>query len=186
VFRELVGLTPEGGARAYEGYRWWRAAFPESETCRPGVSPHAPYSVNATLYLQASASRLALATHLAESPHEQGLLKRHSGPFVPFLENLNVWDPSDLIPDFAYVMRRIRRHCKHPLYIHCNYLSPDAPFLSSGSVVYCPRTHAAFGHPRHPFREFLARDVRVALGTDSLASNPDLDLLAEARFVRAR
>ena len=53
----------------------------------------------------------------------------------------------------------------------------------NGTIVYCPRTHAAFGHPPHPFREFLARGVRVALGTDSLASNPDLDLLAEARFV---
>src|SRR5205823_4598822 len=50
---------------------------------------------------------------------------------------------------------------------------------------YCPRTHAAFGHPPHPFREFLSRGVRVCLGTDSLASNPDLDLLAEARFVYA-
>ena len=54
------------------------------------------------------------------------------------------------------------------------------------SIVYCPRTHAAFRHPPHPFREFLARGVRVCLGTDSLASNPDLDILAEARFVRSR
>jgi cytosine/adenosine deaminase-related metal-dependent hydrolase len=54
------------------------------------------------------------------------------------------------------------------------------------TVVYCPRTHAAFGHPPHPFREFLKRGVRVALGTDSLASNPDLDVLAEARFIRER
>ena len=54
------------------------------------------------------------------------------------------------------------------------------------SIVYCPRTHAAFGHPPHPFRDFLARGVRVALGTDSLASNPDLDLLAEARFVHLK
>jgi cytosine/adenosine deaminase-related metal-dependent hydrolase len=52
--------------------------------------------------------------------------------------------------------------------------------------VYCPRTHAAFGHPPHPFRESLARGVRVALGTDSLASNPDLSLLAEARFIASR
>src|SRR5262249_36601051 len=53
----------------------------------------------------------------------------------------------------------------------------------NGTVVYCPRTHAAFGHPLHPFRELLARGVRIALGTDSLASNPDLDILAEARFL---
>ena len=49
-----------------------------------------------------------------------------------------------------------------------------------------PRTHAAFGHADHPFREFIRRGVRVALGTDSLASNPDLDVLAEARFIYHR
>jgi cytosine/adenosine deaminase-related metal-dependent hydrolase len=32
----------------------------------------------------------------------------------------------------------------------------------------------------------LGRRVRVALGTDSLASNPDLSVLAEARFVGIR
>src|SRR5262249_1612760 len=55
-----------------------------------------------------------------------------------------------------------------------------------GTIVYCPRTHAAFGHTPHPFREFLNRGVRVALGTDSLASNPDLGILNEARFVHSR
>ena len=59
-------------------------------------------------------------------------------------------------------------------------------FRPEHSVAYCPRTHAAFGHPPHPFREFLARGVRVCLATDSLASNPDLDILAEARVVRSR
>src|SRR5262249_7623704 len=54
------------------------------------------------------------------------------------------------------------------------------------TVVYCPRTHAAFGHPPHPFRQFLAAGVRVALGTDSLASNPDLNVLGEARFLHSR
>src|SRR5207247_4400900 len=69
---------------------------------------------------------------------------------------------------------------------HGNYLPADFEISSRVTVVYCPRTHAAFGHDPHPWREFLARGVRVALGTDGLASNPDLDLLAEARFVHAR
>jgi cytosine/adenosine deaminase-related metal-dependent hydrolase len=53
--------------------------------------------------------------------------------------------------------------------------------LPTQTVVVCPRTHSAFGHPHHPFP---LMNVRVALGTDSLASNPDLDILAEARFLR--
>src|SRR5262249_31195645 len=72
------------------------------------------------------------------------------------------------------------------LIVHGNYLPTDSPIHRNDTVVYCPRTHAAFGHPPHPFRKFLNRGVRVCLGTDSLASNPDLDILAEARFVHAK
>src|SRR5207247_3350094 len=69
------------------------------------------------------------------------------------------------------------------LFIHGNYLDPRLAFPRGASIIYCPRTHAYFGHPPHPYRQLLARGVRVALGTDSLASNPDLDVLAEARFL---
>ena len=69
------------------------------------------------------------------------------------------------------------------LFVHGNYLARDTAIRPRDTLVYCPRTHAAFGHAPHPFRHFLARGVRIALGTDSLASNPDLDLLAEARFL---
>jgi cytosine/adenosine deaminase-related metal-dependent hydrolase len=74
------------------------------------------------------------------------------------------------------------------LVIHGNYLSDDEQaFLASHaervSVVYCPRTHAHFGHDRYPLSKMLARGVHVALGTDSRASNPDLNLFAEMRFI---
>ena len=72
------------------------------------------------------------------------------------------------------------RMLPHGIFVHGNYLDPGTPFLPTQSLVICPRTHAAFGHPRHPFPKM---NVRVALGTDSLASNPDLDLWAEARFL---
>jgi cytosine/adenosine deaminase-related metal-dependent hydrolase len=67
--------------------------------------------------------------------------------------------------------------------VHGNYLPTDTPLYPHQTIVFCPRTHAAFGHRRHPLPALLERRVRVALGTDSLASNPDLDTLAEARFV---
>jgi cytosine/adenosine deaminase-related metal-dependent hydrolase len=51
------------------------------------------------------------------------------------------------------------------------------------SLIYCPRTHAYFMHPAYALVKALSMGVRVALGTDSRASNPDLDLLAEMRFV---
>src|SRR5207253_992144 len=69
------------------------------------------------------------------------------------------------------------------LFAHGNYLDPQVPLGPNATIVFCPRTHAFFGHEPHPFREFLRRGVRVALGTDSLASNPDLDLFAEAKFL---
>ena len=51
------------------------------------------------------------------------------------------------------------------------------------SVVYCPRTHAYFGHAAYPLAKMLAAGVNVVLGTDSRASNPDLNFLEEMRYV---
>jgi cytosine/adenosine deaminase-related metal-dependent hydrolase len=89
------------------------------------------------------------------------------------------------VSNFAEVFRRTRP-APRLLIVHANHLSPDSPIPFQATIVYCPRTHAAFGHPPHPFREFLKRGVRVALGTDSLASNPDLSVLEEMRFIRQR
>jgi cytosine/adenosine deaminase-related metal-dependent hydrolase len=125
------------------------------------------------------------AVHLAETEAELTLLSERAGPFVPFLQDLGVWEPKGLAKSMENVLSRF----KSPslvLFVHGNYLNPTAPIPSNGSIVYCPRTHAAFGHPVHPFRELLARGVRVALGTDSLASNPDLSILEEARFLHRR
>ncbi len=72
------------------------------------------------------------------------------------------------------------------LVIHGNYLArEEQEFLAAHAermtLVYCPRTHAYFAHPRYPLAELLAAGVRVALGTDSRASNPDLGMLGEFR-----
>ncbi len=185
VFYELIGLS-EQRAEAARSAGWnWYQAHPQTPTCKPAFSPHAPYSARESLMFGCAEEQRTIAIHLAESPGELELINSRSGPFVPFLHQLGVWDESGLLRSLSWLFTRTRGSARS-LYIHCNYLPPDNAryFDNSMSLVYCPRTHAAFGHPPHPFREFLARGVRVCLGTDSLASNPDLDVLAEARFVR--
>jgi cytosine/adenosine deaminase-related metal-dependent hydrolase len=185
VFWELLGLTAERAGLA------WAAALPwlhgeGSATCRSGLSPHAPYSVRRSLLRAAgqfsAASQLPVMVHLAETQAELDLLARREGPFRRFLEDLGVWAPDGLAADPSDVVQLLASS-PHLLLAHGNFLDPAIHLARNATVVYCPRTHRFFGHPPHPFRELLARGVRVAVGTDSLASNPDLDVLQEIRFI---
>lgn len=185
VFHELLGLPPERAAQSLQSFDAWHADHTSNVTGRvvPGISPHAPYSVHRDLYAAAAKKPLPLATHLAETTDELELLSSRTGPLVDFLKDLGVWHPDGLLHDPADIVA-LHRDRPRTLFVHANHLDPTLPDPRCHTVVFCPRTHAAFGHPRHPLPELVRRGVPVALGTDGLASNPDLDLLAEARFVR--
>jgi len=161
-----------------------------------GLSPHAPYSVHPRL-LDALVSLMGrkpvpLAMHLAESREELDLLATGSGPFRDLLKGMGLWTPGIFSPGtrpLDYLKRLVR--ASRALVIHGNYLDDEeiallAENAGQMSVVYCPRTHAYFGHEPYPLAKMLAAGVNVALGTDSRASSPDLDLLAEIRAAAVR
>jgi cytosine/adenosine deaminase-related metal-dependent hydrolase len=192
VFLELLGLPADRAEQAYQQAVTWLATHADSNIRKAGLSPHAPYSVHVELFArladmleqQGRAGRqVPAAIHLAESRQEIELLEQRRGPMADFLREVGVWQPDGLARAPAEIVR-LMGPVRHTLFVHGNYLQP-AP-IGPATLVYCPRTHAAFGHAPHPFREFLARGVPVALGTDSLASSPDLDILAESRFVHIR
>lgn len=158
-----------------------------------GVSPHAPYTASPNLVrelVNAALERSApVSMHLAESREELELIAEASGPFKALLEERSMWDPWS-IPRGATPQDYLRMltRAPHGLVVHGNYL--DHPALAmiarhsdAMSLVYCPRTHDYFQHDDYPLTEALSLGVRVALGTDSLASNPDLSLLTEMREV---
>ena len=161
-----------------------------------GLSPHAPYTVHFELLKKlvelSARSRVPLAMHLAETLEELELLGSHSGPLVERLRSLDAWHP-DAVPrgirpgDYLQQLA----HSHRTLVVHGNYLGDDdyqtlANNRDRMSLVFCPRTHDYFGHGHYRLDDMLQAGVRVALGTDSRASNPDLDLLAELRFVAQR
>jgi cytosine/adenosine deaminase-related metal-dependent hydrolase len=159
---------------------------------RIGITPHAPYSIEAEGYRRclaaAKAQRLPLATHLAELPYEAKFLSHHSGPLRDLWNLLGGWD--DQVPTFDGGPIRYAQSLgllAYPILLaHVNYCDDNELAIlakGSASVVYCPRTHQYFGHPPHRWREMLAAGINVALGTDSTASSPDLNLLDDLRLV---
>jgi len=158
-----------------------------------GLSPHAPYSLERDDYFRVARTacelNLPLATHLNELPYEREFLERRSGPFRELLERLGLWQ--DEIETFAGSPMQLAKaaglvHSPTALFAHVNYCDDDElAALASGqaSVVYCPRTHAYFGHPPHRWRDMLAAGINVAVGTDSCASSPDLNLVDDLRLL---
>ncbi len=194
VFRELLGRRPGDVETQLALARQYLAAGDaDPPGLRRGLSPHAPYTVHPDL-LQGvvdlvRGTPVPVAMHLAETREELELLDRGTGPLVDLLRSMGHWDTSQLprgttVLDFLQPLAALNRI----LVIHGNYLnSCEIDFLAQHpqfAVVYCPRTHHHFGHPEHPWKELLDRGVMVALGTDSRASNPDLSLWEELRFLR--
>jgi cytosine/adenosine deaminase-related metal-dependent hydrolase len=192
VFEETLGLAPERAVPAVaEIERRVQKPLPNALGLS-GVSPHAPYTVSGELYRLASRFarelQIPIATHVAESSEELEFLGSGQGAMRDFLSEVGAlpsgWTPPGLHPveylDSLEVLE------SSPLLSHCNYLDPDAISRiqkSRCSIVYCPRSHAYFGHTAHPVRQLLDSGINVALGTDSLASNSSLSVLDEMRYV---
>jgi cytosine/adenosine deaminase-related metal-dependent hydrolase len=191
AFRECLGL----GANVERFRRELReAVLSRHETSRliAGLSPHAPYTVDIEGYRDcveiARALAMPIATHLAEHPAEAEFLRDGSGMFAEAYRILGIDITS--VPRFEGGPIRFAKTAgllELPAVLgHVNYADDDELDLlaaGSASVVFCPRTHAYFGHAPHRWREMLARGINMALGTDSRASSPNLSLLEDARLL---
>ena len=161
-----------------------------------GLSPHAPFTVDETGYeaCVALADELGqrLCTHLAETREEVEFVMSHTGEFRHMWERMGLWQDNP-VPGVSPVefAKRVGLLSRGALLAHVNIASDhDLHLLAQGtsSVVFCPRTRSYFGHDQtlgpHRWRDMLARGINVCVGTDSIASAGDLDLVAELRLVK--
>ena len=192
VFREALGVSSIAAATALSNsirdLDWL-----QSRSIPVGISPHAPYSVAAPLgsrlLAEARRRRLPAAIHLAESLEEEDLLAHVTGPFRDLLEDLGVW-PAGEPPRFVQTADWISQLARGPrgIVVHGTHLGRNPTALARLArhrgrlaVAICPRTTLALSGGLPPLALFRESGVRVAIGTDSRASNPDLSVLAECR-----
>lgn len=156
---------------------------------RPGLSPHAPYSTHPELYgammSHAAERELPLCSHVAETADELRYMSENRGPLADLLERIGwsvegpaLWNDGDGFVDWL-----AEQELHGPfLLVHGTWLSAEEIITLAGrreaSVAYCPGSVAWFhgGEDPHPVAHMLAAGLPVALGTDSLASSPTLNL----------
>lgn len=196
-FFEVIGWEARGATRFDEAARFLDAdadAGTAPATFPGSVVPHGPHSVSpevlARIAARARDRRDIVSVHLAESREEDALLRYGDGPARALLDEMGVlpagWRPPGLSP--VQVLDRAELLGPRTLAVHGVHLTgEDVRLLAArgATVVLCPRSNAWLGVGEAPVAMLLQEGVRLALGTDSHASNEDLDLFAELAALRA-
>jgi aminodeoxyfutalosine deaminase len=194
VFHELIGFGQDRAPAAIEAAQARLRALPSSPSVRYSLAAHAPYSVSPALFrgIQSVLAREPSArwsVHLGESAAETEFLQNGSGPWRRLLEDLGSWDPSWVAPGCTPVEYLERMDCLDAslLAVHGVQLGEAELTRLAGAgvtLVTCPRGNRLTGAGSPPVAMFYAADLAVAIGTDSLASVPDLDIFSELAELR--
>ena len=195
VFYELIRFNasdPEGlvGAASQR-----LDELPPSDLVRTTLAAHAPYSV-APLVLRAirrAVDRDGFApcsVHLCESAEEVEFIRSATGPWRVLLEEIGAWDPEWVAPGVSPVQYLDEAGFldARTVAVHgVQMTSADLARLAARRVtlVTCPRSNGHSGAGAPPIEAFYQSGVPVAVGTDSLASAPDLNVFAELATMHA-
>lgn len=199
VFYELLGFNERDPAgRVAQSRSAIEGRTPDGDV-RLSLAPHAPYSVSPELFaairedLESHAGGIS-TVHLGESPEETEFLAHGTGPWRELLTTLGAWtdawsapglSPVQYLAELGFLDSRV-------LAVHgVQFEGGDLARLRAlgTTVVSCPRSNRYVGVGDPPLEAFYAMGVKVAFGTDSLASVGDLNLfgeLARARWLAPR
>ena len=189
VFQEVFGPDPAVRDRSLAELTAKIDALRPRQTAlvRVGVSPHAPYTVSDPLYASvadyARRESLPVAVHIAESEVERELVERGEGFFAEGLRRRGIHIASRGRSSI-HVLERTGILSTRALLIHCVRLDDtdiEAVARHGAPVAHCPVSNAKLGHGTARVLEMIDAGITVGLGSDSVASNNRMDMLAEAR-----
>jgi cytosine/adenosine deaminase-related metal-dependent hydrolase len=186
-YAELAGIDAVGWPEALQRLELLLAAPGRLR----GISPHTLYTLGTEVFRDmcdlARARGVRLHPHLAETADEAEFVLAGTGRFAEINTRLGLhipgaagvtpvrhcFDLGGLGPDV---------HVAHGVHVSAE----DRALLRDNgtAVALCTRSNAVLGAGEAPVAAYLTEGNAVALGTDSLASTPDLDLWAEARATR--
>lgn len=191
ILLELLAWDP---SRADATLAWAETRKAEiAARLRPGLSvllaAHAPHSCSPALLRRLAERGGPAAIHLAESPEETRFLRDGRGAWPAFLERRGAGLVAFRPPGVSPVRHLERLQALHPGLLAAHGVQVDgedrALLARRGvTVVVCPRSNRRLAVGTADVPALLAAGVRVALGSDSLASSETLDVLDDAALLR--
>lgn len=164
----------------------------DKATITTGISPHAAYNLDPSVVtdlVELARSRgLRLHTHLGESALEEAFYLT-GDPAVLFIYG-------DLRDEYHLVRQKgsglktaayadsvgLLGECTHIAHgVYFDKCQRDLLRERNTRVALCPRSNAVIGLAEAPVAAYLAEGHDIAVGTDSLASAPSLDLMADVK-----
>ena len=192
VFRECFGFQPAQTLDALRAV--YLADMPERLLPHCALSGHALFSTHPhTLRLarqDCEERGQTFTMHLAEHDEELHCLLNGSGPLNDALRERGVL-PLDHRPpgrrpvQYAHELGLLGKNTLAVHCVHCDETEAELLAATGASVCLCPRSNAAINTGgAAPVDLFMDKGVLLCLGTDSPASNSDLNLWNEARALR--
>ena len=195
VFWEIIGFKIDRPEDLVAHAIGELGTLPATGHVRASLAAHAPYSVAPLLFreIKKAVARLPFvpcSVHLAENVEEVELLETGGGPWRALMKDIGSWNhewdapgvgPVRYLDDMGFLDNRL-------LAVHGVQMSKAdlARLKERGTtLVTCPRSNGHTGAGLPPIADFYGSGVRVAIGTDSLASSPDLNVFAEVATLRA-
>lgn len=156
-------------------------------------SPHSIYSCDADtinrLKLLSEGTSLPFSIHLAESKEETEFISKNSGKLKNFLIKRGI--PNNFLKKEGLspvkYLHSIGGLHRGMTAVHCVHVDDeDIEILSENSVriVICPGSNRFLGSGTAPLQKFLNRGITTCIGTDSSASNEELDIFREMRIIK--
>ena len=175
-FAELFGLNTPADAMNH--------LLGEENT---SLTPHSTYSLQSASFAAAAASD-TLSIHFMESPDEEALY-RGEGSLAAWYGRMG-WE-CDFIHYGSPAERLVGQVAKDKrlLLVHCCCLKEDdlakilSHFVVPPTFVVCPQSNRYISGLQPPAKMLMECGARVAIGTDSLASNSSLSIIEELKLL---
>ncbi|MFI5301933.1 MAG: amidohydrolase family protein, partial [Polyangiales bacterium] len=194
IFHEHLGLDREAALVRLEALEESRAiVVSASKALVYAPSPHALYSTHPDLVRalveRAREAKAPLTIHLAEHAAERAFLRDGSGPMADFVRSrLDTTFTSPGLDPIAYAASLGLLDANAALVHLADARAEELDRIEKtrSIVVLCPRSNLHLETKLPPLLAIRSRGLRYAIATDSLASAPSLDPLADARALLDR